>query len=132
MMVQAERAQGAPHRLRMADLGANLLHRQSTGLVFGWDDGGMMPRPLPSNYWIATHRQPSCLALYAIWSRSTPRSRAICRAETRLPSPCIVARTMLWGLVDPRLLVRISVMPAHSSTARTGPPAITPVPVAAG
>src|SRR5204863_295218 len=35
---------------------------------------------------------------------------------------------MLCGLVEPRLLVRMSRMPAHSSTARTGPPAITPVP----
>ena len=39
---------------------------------------------------------------------------------------------MLCGLVEPRLLVRMSVIPAHSSTARTGPPAMTPVPVAAG
>src|SRR5437588_595518 len=39
---------------------------------------------------------------------------------------------MLWGLVEPRLFVRMSRTPAHSSTARTGPPAITPVPVAAG
>src|SRR5207249_3553752 len=39
---------------------------------------------------------------------------------------------MLWGLVEPRLFVRISRTPAHSRTARTGPPAITPVPVAAG
>src|SRR2546425_418803 len=39
---------------------------------------------------------------------------------------------MLCGLVEPRLFVRISRTPAHSSTARTGPPAITPVPVAAG
>src|SRR5439155_1491697 len=38
---------------------------------------------------------------------------------------------MLWGLVEPRLFVRISRTPAHSRTARTGPPAITPVPVAA-
>src|SRR2546422_630431 len=44
----------------------------------------------------------------------------------------MVARTMLCGLVEPRLFVRISRTPAHSSTARTGPPAITPVPVAAG
>ena len=52
--------------------------------------------------------------------------------DTRRVSPSIVARTMLCGLVEPRLLVRMSVMPAHSSTARTGPPAMTPVPVAAG
>src|SRR5437899_5331564 len=39
---------------------------------------------------------------------------------------------MLCGLVEPRLFVRMSRIPAHSSTARTGPPAITPVPDAAG
>src|SRR5512135_2578619 len=61
-----------------------------------------------------------------------PRSRATWRADTRRERPFIVARTMLCGLVDPRLLVRMSVIPAHSSTARTGPPAITPVPLAAG
>src|SRR5438552_372080 len=38
---------------------------------------------------------------------------------------------MLCGLVEPRLFVRMSRIPAHSSTARTGPPAITPVPDAA-
>src|SRR5438876_942425 len=39
---------------------------------------------------------------------------------------------MLCGLVEPSLFVRMSRIPAHSSTARTGPPAITPVPDAAG
>src|SRR4051794_9629876 len=39
---------------------------------------------------------------------------------------------MLCGLVEPRLLVRMSLMPTHSITARTAPPAITPAPGAAG
>src|SRR5207245_2388795 len=65
-------------------------------------------------------------------STSTPRSLATRRCVVGCCSASSVARTMLWGLVEPRLFVRMSVMPAHSSTARTGPPAITPVPVAAG
>ena len=40
----------------------------------------------------------------------------------------MVAVTTLQGLLERRHLVRISRMPATSSTARTGPPAITPVP----
>src|SRR5665647_3430693 len=39
---------------------------------------------------------------------------------------------MLCGFVEPRLLVRMSLMPTHSITARTAPPAITPAPGAAG
>src|SRR5256884_2388757 len=65
-------------------------------------------------------------------SSSTPRSLATRRAVVRCCSASNVARTMLCGLVEPRLLVRMSRTPAHSSTARTGPPAMTPVPDAAG
>ena len=36
------------------------------------------------------------------------------------------------GLFEPKLLVRMSWMPAASQTARTAAPAITPVPGAAG
>ena len=39
---------------------------------------------------------------------------------------------MLSALDEPSDLLSTSWMPAHSSTARTGPPAITPVPGAAG
>ena len=35
---------------------------------------------------------------------------------------------MLIGVLDPNDLLKISVIPANSNTARTGPPAITPVP----
>jgi hypothetical protein len=44
----------------------------------------------------------------------------------------MVAFTALWGLWDPRHLVRTFLMPATSTTARTGPPAMTPVPSEAG
>ncbi len=40
----------------------------------------------------------------------------------------MVALTTLQGLLERRHFVRISLMPATSITARTGPPAITPVP----
>jgi hypothetical protein len=43
-----------------------------------------------------------------------------------------VAFAMLIGFVVPRLLARMSRMPASSSTARTPPPAMTPVPSLAG
>ena len=39
---------------------------------------------------------------------------------------------MLIGVLEPNDLLKISVIPASSNTARTGPPAITPVPGAAG
>ena len=39
---------------------------------------------------------------------------------------------MLIGVLDPNAFDKISEIPASSSTARTGPPAITPVPAAAG
>src|SRR6266496_2027172 len=44
----------------------------------------------------------------------------------------MVACTMLMAFEEPRLFESTSWMPAHSSTARTGPPAMTPVPALAG
>src|SRR6266540_3717926 len=46
--------------------------------------------------------------------------------------PAMVAWTMLIALPEPRDLDGMSLMPAASTTARTGPPAMTPVPGAAG
>ena len=46
----------------------------------------------------------------------------------RFCKPFNVARTMLIGVFEPNDLLKISVIPANSNTARTGPPAITPVP----
>ena len=57
--------------------------------------------------------------------RSPRGARGPCSAAT-------VAWTMLIGLEDPSDLLSTSWMPAHSSTARTGPPAMTPVPGLAG
>lgn len=44
----------------------------------------------------------------------------------------MVALTTLCGLDEPRLFDRTSWMPADSTTARMAPPAMTPVPGAAG
>ena len=133
VMPEPERPQGAPHGLGMPDPGANLLHCRarlalsSVGMTAARCPGPCRPttglRPIVSSpAWPCRRSGP-------------PRPHAPGRsgdARPGWPGPSIVARTMLCGLVDPRLLVRMSVMPAHSSTARTGPPAMTPVPVAAG
>jgi hypothetical protein len=49
-----------------------------------------------------------------------------------LRSASSVARTRLYGLVEPWLLATMSVMPMTSNTARIGPPAMMPVPLGAG
>src|SRR5579862_4581409 len=50
----------------------------------------------------------------------------------RESSPVIVARTTLCGFADPSDLVMMLVIPAASTTARTAPPAMIPVPSGAG
>src|SRR6185369_11606604 len=72
------------------------------------------------------------MAAGATSSRGRPRRAAISSGRTRSFSACMVACTMLIGFEEPRLLESTSWMPAHSSTARTGPPAMTPVPGLAG
>ena len=66
------------------------------------------------------------------WLTLRPRSLATCSGRRRLVSPCIVALTRLIGFWVPMLFVSTSRIPASSSTARTPPPAITPVPGLAG
>ena len=46
--------------------------------------------------------------------------------------PSIVALTMLIGVLEPIHFDKMSVYPANSTTARTGPPAMIPVPWLAG
>ena len=73
-------------------------------------------------------------------SASARRSlRPSCRAWPRCPpacsclrSPSSVARTTLYGLVEPWLLASMLVTPITSNTARIGPPAMMPVPSGAG
>src|ERR687891_1133551 len=67
-------------------------------------------------------------------TRSTdrPRSVATSSGRRRPCRPAIVAFTRLIGFWVPSDLERMSWIPASSSTARTPPPAITPVPGEAG
>src|SRR3954469_20236989 len=65
-------------------------------------------------------------------ARSLPRIRAIIAGSFSESSPAIVARTTLCGFADPSDLVMMLVIPADSTTARTAPPAMMPVPSGAG
>src|SRR4029077_3084485 len=65
-------------------------------------------------------------------ARVLPRSSATFAGSFSIRRASIVARTMLCGLFDPMHLVRTFEMPASSTTARTPPPAMTPVPSDAG
>src|SRR5699024_12173645 len=81
------------------------------------------------DFQLFSHRIPSFS-----YSSSTdfPRSLATSSGRFKLLNPVIVARMTLIGVFDPSDLVKISPTPESSITARTGPPAITPVPSAAG
>src|SRR3954471_14188643 len=61
-----------------------------------------------------------------------PRSSATCCGLRRSWRAAIVARTRLIGFWLPRRFESTSSNPASSSTGRTPPPAITPVPAEAG
>src|SRR5262245_18875443 len=65
-------------------------------------------------------------------SSSLPRRRATCDGSFSERRPAKVARTTLCGLSDPSDLVRMFWIPADSTTARTAPPAMMPVPSGAG
>src|SRR5581483_1604141 len=71
-------------------------------------------------------------ALGAAARPSPSRSRRASRGSRRPSRPASVALATFTGLALPRDLVRMSLIPAASTTARTDPPAITPVPRAAG
>src|SRR5688572_27135277 len=63
---------------------------------------------------------------------SPPRRALYCSAVRSSLSASNVALTTLCGLAVPSDLVRMFWMPADSRMARTGPPAMTPVPSEAG
>src|SRR4051794_40648323 len=65
-------------------------------------------------------------------STDRPRSAAISSGLRRSWRPAIVALTRLMGFWEPSDFERMSWIPASSSTARTPPPAMTPVPGDAG
>src|SRR3954451_7747493 len=116
---QAERAQGVP-LLAARLVGRALLPDLEVGgghQLEGASAGAASPFPAS---------RPST-------SRTvSPRSSATCSGLRRSLSACMVARTRLIGFWLPRLFESTSWIPASSSTARTPPPAITPVPAEAG
>ena len=61
-----------------------------------------------------------------------PRIAATCSAVLKVPKPLIVALTILIGGLEPNDLDKIFVIIARSTTARTGHPAINPVPSGSG
>src|SRR5690349_12063092 len=119
--LQAERAQGlalvrlaADGRLVLLDL--ELRHQADTS----WETpSGTLSRAFSS-------------AAGATSSTGRPRRAATDSGCSSIRSASTVACTMLIWFDEPSDLLSTSWMPAHSSTARTGPPAITPVPGAAG
>src|SRR6476646_4606636 len=80
---------------------------------------------------LAASRPAACarsIAAGATWSTGRPRRAATASGRSRPCRAATVACTMLMALSEPSDLLSTSWMPAHSSTARTGPPAMTPVP----
>src|SRR6059036_2203524 len=85
----------------------------------------------PCHHAVASARAFS-RAAGATSSTASPRRAATASGASRERSASTVACTMLIWFEEPSDLLSTSWIPAHSSTARTGPPAITPVPGAAG
>src|SRR5690348_11934720 len=83
------------------------------------------------HHWLTSARAFSSAA-GATSSTGRPRRAATASGSSSERSASTVACTMLIWFDEPSDLLSTSWMPAHSSTARTGPPAITPVPGAAG
>src|SRR3954468_22017521 len=113
--LQAERPERVPVVLLRADLRAGLRDLQT---------GHVSQLPTPAR---ARRR-----AAGATSSSGSPRRAATSSGRTSPFRAATVAWTMLIGLSEPSDLLSTSWTPAHSSTARTGPPAMTPVPGAAG
>src|SRR5690349_377778 len=72
------------------------------------------------------------MAAGATSSTGRPRRWATASGDSRRFRASTVACTMLIAFDEPRLFDSTSWIPAHSRTARTGPPAMTPVPALAG
>src|SRR3954447_24340222 len=121
-LAEPERAQGvalllvrAVRRLELRD--ANRVGHQDCASTVSADCGLPFCGPSPVPRTSATE---------------SPRSRATSSGERRFSSAVMVALTRLIGFCEPRDFDRTSRIPASSSTARTPPPAMTPVPSEAG
>src|SRR6476659_8856437 len=111
--LEPQRAQGVPLVLLAADRGLGLPYLERAHQL-------VASAPALSS------------AAGATSSTGRPRRVATACGSSSDFSASTVACTMLIWLDEPSDLLSTSWMPAHSSTARTGPPAITPVPGAAG
>src|SRR5699024_7691083 len=119
--LEAEAAQGGSLGLAAADLGSGLGHLDL--------------HQAPTLSARAAARPSACArrsGAGATSSTERPRRAATASGSSSCLSASTVARTMLIWFVEPSDLESTSCTPAHSRTARTGPPAITPVPGAAG
>src|SRR5690349_21781586 len=112
--LQAERAQRVALVLLAADRGLGLLDLEG------------------SSHQDVTSARALSSAAGATSSTGRPRRAATASGSSRPLRASTVACTMLIWFDEPSDLLSTSWMPAHSSTARTGPPAMTPVPGAAG
>src|SRR4051812_50273 len=117
-LAQAERAQRVFLVLLAADRGSDLGDAQRAH--------DQAPDPA------AARARARSMAGGATSSSGSPRRAATASGRSSRRSASTVACTMLIELSEPKDLDRMSWMPAHSSTARTAPPAITPVPGLAG
>src|SRR6266480_142528 len=125
---KAKRAQRVPLALIGAVLGAALRHLE----VAHGEDSPDASAGDPESSVAVAEDAPPLPARPRTWLIESPRSSATSSCVRNDSSPVIVALTRLMGFWDPRLFDSTSRMPASSSTARTPPPAITPVPGDAG
>src|SRR5215210_2233853 len=139
-LAQSQRCDGSPLISRPADRAPHQGNAQDSVLLVGHEPSlprGARRRPVEAGR-VSTG---SVVGLDPTSARS-PRSRrtsgarprrcAIAFGDSSASSAFSVARTTLTGLLLPSDLVSTSLIPAASTTARTPPPAITPVPGAAG
>src|SRR5690606_16679341 len=119
--LETERAQGLALIGLAADGGPLLLH-----LELGHQDDTSSDTPA------GTSARARSSAAGVTCSTGSPRRAATDSGCSSIFSASTVACTMLIWLDEPSDLLSTSWMPAASRTARTGPPAITPVPGAAG
>src|SRR6476619_1465653 len=111
--LQPEGAEGLALVLLPADAGLDLTHLEAAH------------HSLTSARALSSAAGATCSTVRPRWAAMSSGVFSICSAAT-------VAPTMLSAFDEPSDLLSTSWMPAHSRTARTGPPAITPVPGAAG
>src|SRR4051794_9106050 len=133
---QPERAQRVELLLVRAGLASDLRHLHDAGssaasaasVVPFAGPSDSAPTGPPSRVSVAARSPPRP----STWLIDRPRSSATSSGVRSDCRPATVALTRLIGFCEPSDLLRMSWMPASSSTARTPPPAMTPVPSEAG